>query len=254
VDLWRDSLIKQGKSKAAQELVSPIENPEAFPDLKFGLAAQYFRDATREHGLKPASSYPIMDEQENMVAALKARNFPPEKAMEACQAIIASLAPTNGSSQAPPTKKEQQPVKNSIPIKTESANNRPVSPTKKPINPPNSSTISPVSSAYSHNPQPAAEIHKEKTPIQTPTDFRSPTKHDKSADASPMNMNVPPKMAVPVMNKIEHSPFGNTLAPPANPASAKIESPVTPTFDDFEGFGSADTPDIDDDEIDELLA
>jgi hypothetical protein len=283
VDLWRDSLIKQGKSKAAQELVSPNENPEAFPDLLFGLAAEYFRDASRELGLKPASSYRNMDEQD-MVVALKARNFPPEKAMEACQAIIANLALTNGSAKAP--KKEQQPIKNSTPINTESANTRPVSPTKKaddpptsirpvsptkkaddpptsirPVSPtkkandpPTSSSISSVSSAHSAYPQAAAGMHKEKTPMQAPTAFMLPSKPDKSANVSPVNMNGSPKMADPMKNNSQHSPVVNIVAASTNPVAVKKESPVTPTFDDFEGFGSAETPDIDDDEIDALLA
>lgn len=86
VTLWKDFLVKQGKSKAASSLKSPSENPDAFPDLPYALAAQVYRDASLSGGYEPASTYPQQIPQ-NLAEELKNR-FKPENAMDAVKALI----------------------------------------------------------------------------------------------------------------------------------------------------------------------
>ncbi|KAF9584955.1 hypothetical protein BGW38_004501 [Lunasporangiospora selenospora] len=61
VQLWRESLVKENKSKTAQAIADPLEYEELFPDLQYGLMAEKAAQAAKVTPV-PASAYQLWKE------------------------------------------------------------------------------------------------------------------------------------------------------------------------------------------------
>jgi coatomer subunit beta' len=262
VTLWKESLVKQGKPKAAETLVSPEDSPQTFPDLPYAIAAQMYRDATRERGLEPAASYPTRVSQ-SLCEELKGR-FKPENAIPAIQELIKKQMvgavvskPIAKSRDASPTRAPQSPIRQHEEVHHKQAvvtpNRAPVSSTNSPASPPKAAQTPTTPSGAQNHKIAKADAQSPVTAIE-PKVMSVNQQQFALLDEPDISDNIS-HMSLEVNTTGTGSARGDLDTPINTMLNVEELPPRAEEFEGFEDFGDAEAPpDIDEDEIDALLA